>query len=185
MAIHSYVVRKLICPKCGHEANELIDVTPGAKPARCTVKKGRKTCDAILERPEAEAPKSPTVVDDVLWGGPQFVHNITTEPIWVETKTQYNELLAAHGMRQKVRHVPVPGTDKSPITTSWNIGVPKDHDPRPFCMLSPDEQQERRRTEAKRLGFSTRELRRIGKPTATSKIEGVQEPAPACEFYPD
>jgi hypothetical protein len=179
MARYSFVIRTLVCPTCELQHTLLVDRSPGAAPPQCA------TCAVELVTLGALAPKSPTVVDDVLWGGPQYVHNITDDPVWVETKSQYRALLAAHNMKQRVRHVPVPGTDKSPITQSWNIGLPAGVDPRPMCMLSPEEQQARRVTEAKRLGFTVDELAAIDETTDLGDLVVMREPTPACEFFPD
>lgn len=185
MARFSYVIRKLACPSCGRQSEQVVDRSEGAPPVVCSA------CQVELVAPGALAPKSPTIVDDVLWGGPQWVHNIADKPIFVETKTEYRALLAAHGMKQKVRHVPVPGTDKSPVTTSWNIGPPPGVDPRPFCMLTPDEQRIRRQESAERLGYSVEELNALehgGTGVSTEALRRIQfkeAPRPSVEFIPD
>ena len=47
------------------------------------------------------------------------------------------------GMTNYVVHRPPPGTDKSKHTTSWITGPPPGVDPRPFALLSPEEQRKR------------------------------------------
>jgi len=48
------------------------------------------------------------------------------------------------GVVNVVRHVPPPGTDKSPHTTNWSTGLPEGVDGRPMSMLSSEEQEMRR-----------------------------------------
>lgn len=152
-----WVERPLICStRCGALGKHLVE---DGQPIVCPI------CGGPAERWIA-TPSSPTVQDDGLWGGAQLVHNIGPEPIFVRTKSEYRALLAAHGLRQKVRHVPMPGTDKSPVTQTWDIGLPPGVDPRPYCMLRPEEQAVRRADAAARLGFTVDELEAISRDLA-------------------
>jgi len=47
------------------------------------------------------------------------------------------------GLTNYVRHVPLPGTDRSPHTVSWDTGPAPGADPRPMAWLSPEEQAAR------------------------------------------
>lgn len=49
------------------------------------------------------------------------------------------------GWTNYVEHKPAPGTDKSKHTINWAAGLPSGVDGRPMSMLSPDEQEARRR----------------------------------------
>jgi hypothetical protein len=174
----------MVCPRCQQTSDVLVTRqgtgTDGLSPV-CA-------CGARLVCAATQQPTSPTVIDDVLWGGPRFVENLDSTPVWVETKSQYRAELAARGFHQQVRHVPVPGTDKSPMTTSWDVGSAPGHDPRPFCMLTPEEQRVRRAEAAVRLNLSVETLEQL------SIIDLAVEqfiarapsiPAPACEFVAD
>jgi hypothetical protein len=169
-----WVLRKLQCTSnADHRWEQLVG--PGKDPV-CP------QCSGVGIRPDPVAPTAPTIVDDQLEGGPQFVHNFDHNPIWVETKTQYNELCKRYGMRNVVRHVGVPGSDKSPITTSWLL--PSTQDPRPFAFLSHEEQVQRRREAAERLGCSVEELAALADGPHV-ELPVVEKPRSATEFYPD
>lgn len=143
------------------------------------------TCGAEGVRPDPIAPMSATVFGDTLWGGPQFIENLSAEPVWCETKSEYRALLAQHGMVNRVRHVPIPGTDKSPVTTTWDIGLPPGCDPRPFAMLPPELKIERRKEAATRFGCTVDELARLSANLESASLEVVHEPTPSVEFYPE
>ena len=181
MARLSYVVRRMHCPHCDCGSEALVRRDCSTMP-RCD------RCGGALMRAAARAPSSPTVVDDTLWGGPRFIENLGPTPVFVATKSAYRALLAAHGMHQQVRHVPVPGTDKSPMTTSWDVGSAPGHDPRPFCMLSPPEQRVRREEAAARLGMSIDTLEKlavIDLAVSHTVAHIASAPTSACEFIPD
>ena len=58
------------------------------------------------------------VRDDSFIGGKTF-ENLGDTPVTFHSKTDYRRYLQTHGIEECVRHVPVPGSDKSPHTTSW------------------------------------------------------------------
>ncbi len=60
------------------------------------------------------------------------------------SKSHYFRDMRAYGWDNRVTHIGAPGTDKSPHTVSWNTGPPPGYDPRPMCLLSPEEQAARR-----------------------------------------
>jgi hypothetical protein len=61
------------------------------------------------------------------------------------SRSEHRAAMRAHGFENRVRHVPMPDSDKSRQTTSWESGWPKGYDGRPMCMLSPEEQDARRK----------------------------------------
>lgn len=54
-------------------------------------------------------------------GGPRTFENMGPTPVTCATKSDYRRELKARGIEPMVRHVPVPGTDKSPHTRSWDV----------------------------------------------------------------
>lgn len=62
--------------------------------------------------------QSTSVVDDSIPGG-QWIENLGPQPMFFETKSAILQEAKRRGLEPRVRHVPVPGTDKSPHTTSW------------------------------------------------------------------
>jgi hypothetical protein len=56
---------------------------------------------------------------DVTWPGGRTFENLANEPQTFYSKTEYTRYLRTHGIEEFVRHQPVPGSDKSPHTTSW------------------------------------------------------------------
>lgn len=64
------------------------------------------------------------VIGDEIPGG-QWIENLGHEPVKVYSKSQLRDEAKARGLVQAVRHMPVPGSDKSPVTTRW-IGSPTD-----------------------------------------------------------
>ena len=46
-------------------------------------------------------------------------HNLGRHPIRITSRSQRRQLMAEQGLIEKVRHVPVPGSDKSPHTQSF------------------------------------------------------------------
>jgi hypothetical protein len=56
------------------------------------------------------------VVGDDIPGG-RWVENLDTKPVYVESKSQLKREMEVRGLTESVRHVGVPGSDKSPHTT--------------------------------------------------------------------
>src|SRR5579872_4015881 len=48
-------------------------------------------------------------------------------PTRFTSKAALRDALAARGLEMRVRHVTVPGTDKSPHTTNWASGLPEEY----------------------------------------------------------
>lgn len=55
------------------------------------------------------------VIDDTYIGG-LTVENLGPKPITFTSRTRHRDYLRAHGIVNKVQHVGVPGSDKSPVT---------------------------------------------------------------------
>lgn len=51
--------------------------------------------------------------------GGMTLENLGPDPVTVYSRSELKRELAARGLVEMVRHVPVPGTDRSPFTTSW------------------------------------------------------------------
>jgi hypothetical protein len=50
-------------------------------------------------------------------------NNGTSEPIRFRSREAMNKHLDAHNLAPMVRHVPLPGSDKSPYTSDWSRGI--------------------------------------------------------------
>lgn len=104
------------------------------------------------------------VVPDTIPGG-MMIENIAATPMRFDSKSEFKLELAKRNMTSsgvdglgssRFRHVGDQGSDKAkkifdPVkgrfvtrSTNWASGPPPGVDPRPFCMLSPDEQVQRR-----------------------------------------
>lgn len=58
------------------------------------------------------------VVPDDIPGG-ETIENLAPEPITFYSRSEKRDYLRAHGIREQVRHVGTPGSDKSPHTSRW------------------------------------------------------------------
>lgn len=58
------------------------------------------TSDVSTTAPDVQT-VAPSVHGETLWGGPRWVENATHEPVWVETKQEYWDLLKRHGKQMK------------------------------------------------------------------------------------
>ena len=56
---------------------------------------------------------------DVTWPGGKTFENLGHEPQTFYSPSELNRYLRTHNLEPMVRHQPVPGTDRSPHTTSW------------------------------------------------------------------
>lgn len=54
--------------------------------------------------------------------GGETLENVGPEPVTFYSRSEKRRYLKEHGLVEMVRHVPVPGSDTSPHTTSW-VGV--------------------------------------------------------------
>ena len=66
---------------------------------------------------------SASVNGDEIPGG-VWIENLGPQPIRFDSKHDIVRYAKAHGMEPMVRHVPIPGTDKSPHTTNWAVTSP-------------------------------------------------------------
>lgn len=94
------------CPRCGWTAE--IYAMPGEHPL-CP------ECGGTTERIYLGGYH---VVGDEIPGG-QVIENLGHEPVTVYSKSELKREAEKRGLAQFVRHAPVPGTDKSPVTTRW------------------------------------------------------------------
>lgn len=51
--------------------------------------------------------------------GGEVLENVGPEPVTFYSRSEKRRYLKEHGLVEFVRHVPVPGSDSSPHTTSW------------------------------------------------------------------
>lgn len=66
-----------------------------------------------------EPRRSTAIIDDQISGGARYFENLGHDKVWVESKSQLRDELRARGLRENVRHVGVPGSDRSPQTSRW------------------------------------------------------------------
>lgn len=83
------------------------------------------TCDTCGKPVEvAEWPFCPhgrpsyNVISDSIRGG-ITLENLGPTPVTVYSHTERKAIMRARGLRESVRHVGLPGSDKSPHTTRW------------------------------------------------------------------
>lgn len=67
-----------------------------------------------------KAPEAPAVIDDILPGGARWMHNLGDQPVWVETKSQFDRELASRGLVLDVRDSHAK-TDQSPWATEQRL----------------------------------------------------------------
>lgn len=58
-------------------------------------------------------------VEPVTWPGGKTFENLGDQPVTFYHRSEYDKYLRNHRLEEFVRHQPVPGSDKSPHTTSW------------------------------------------------------------------
>jgi hypothetical protein len=75
-------------------------------------------CSGVTERRW----KKIGVIGDEIPGG-QWIENLGPKPVKVYSKSERRALAAAQGLTEMVRHMPLPGSDKSPHTVRWT-GTP-------------------------------------------------------------
>jgi hypothetical protein len=56
---------------------------------------------------------------DVTWPGGRTFENLSDQPMTFYSPTEKAQYLKANRIEEFVRHVPVPGSDKSPHTVKW------------------------------------------------------------------
>ncbi len=59
------------------------------------------------------------MIDDTVPGGARYFENLGPEPVYIASKSQLKDELRARGLKERVHHVGVPGTDRSPQTQRW------------------------------------------------------------------
>ena len=65
-----------------------------------------------------------SVIDDTLTGGARWMHNLGPEPVWVETKTQFQQELRSRGLRLADTKS-YSRDDKSPYATRTRLRLDK------------------------------------------------------------
>ena len=68
--------------------------------------------------------RSATVNDDS-WPGGRVFENLGDQPVTLYSRSELRRELKSRGLEEMVRHMPVPGSDRSPHTTNWD--VPSEH----------------------------------------------------------
>jgi putative FmdB family regulatory protein len=63
--------------------------------------------------------KAPGACGDDAYIGGLTLENVGPEPVTFYSRSEKRRYLKEHGLVEMVRHVPVPGTDTSPHTSSW------------------------------------------------------------------
>jgi hypothetical protein len=59
------------------------------------------------------------------WEGGKTFENLGPEPVTLYSRTELKAELEKRGLQEAVRHVPVPGSDRSPHTTRWDVPCQK------------------------------------------------------------
>jgi hypothetical protein len=67
--------------------------------------------------PDHAPGRSGAIADDIPGG--ITLENYGPNPVTFYSHSERRRYMREHGLEECVRHVPVPGTDKSPYTTSW------------------------------------------------------------------
>ncbi len=123
-----------ICDACGWSTDFSLELV-SSKDKPCP-KCGGATERVFIGKGPLVVPDtySTPLVDDVMLK--------TTQTFY--SRSEHRAAMQKHGYENRVRHVPLPESDKSNMTTSWASGPAPGVDPRPFCQLSPEEQAKRR-----------------------------------------
>ena len=75
--------------------------------------------------PEKHRPAAGVVIQDSIEGGELYYHGICNpdgSPKRYYSRSEIRQAEKERGVENVVRHVPLPGTDKSPYTTDWSKG---------------------------------------------------------------
>ena len=66
-----------------------------------------------------EKRRNASAVESVTWPGGKVFENLGNTTQTFYSRSEYQRYLKTHRIEEFVRHVPVPGSDRSPHTTSW------------------------------------------------------------------
>lgn len=99
------------CEDCGWQG-EIVSDTPIARDGT------QPLCPACGYETERYYNGGYGFIGDEIVGG-QVIENLGHEPVRVDSKSELRRIAASRGLEQRVRHVPLPGSDKSPNTTRW------------------------------------------------------------------
>lgn len=61
-------------------------------------------------------------VEAVTWPGGRVFENLGDQPVRCDSPADLKRELKARNLEECVRHMPLPGSDKSPHTTDWSRG---------------------------------------------------------------
>jgi hypothetical protein len=64
---------------------------------------------------------------DVTWPGGRTFENLADHPVTFYSPAEQQQYMREHRIEPYVRHIPVPGSDKSPHTTSWASGFSQEY----------------------------------------------------------
>jgi len=70
---------------------------------------------------------SPAIISDELWGGPRFIENAGHEPVYVETKKEYWDLLNRRGLRMKDQQESTTGPEREVLEPTGVTVQPVPH----------------------------------------------------------
>jgi hypothetical protein len=75
--------------------------------------------------------------------GGMVIENLGHTPVKVYSHTERLKIMRDRGLQERIEHVGMPGSDKSPVTQTWDVGLPPGVDGRLMSQLSPEEQEAR------------------------------------------
>jgi putative FmdB family regulatory protein len=75
-----------------------------------------KTCGAATDVVWMAGGRTPTVIGDSM---DQVIENLSAQPKRYLSRSELKRDMAAAGVEHRVKHVGVPGSDKSPHTVKW------------------------------------------------------------------
>jgi hypothetical protein len=105
----------------------------------------RPPCPICGEPTETLWRASSAVIQDSIEGGILIRHGlcdpVTGAPMRYDSKSDIAREAKRRGLVNYVTHQTAPDSDKSSHTTPWTLPPPPGVDPRPTCMLSPEEQR--------------------------------------------
>lgn len=102
-----------ICNTCGAVSLDLMERIEGVRDPACP-------CGGAMKRGFTQ--RSTTIIGDEIVGGVDIKHGLCNDdgtPRRYYSKSELKAEAKARGLENMVRHVPLPGTDKSPHTVRW------------------------------------------------------------------
>lgn len=102
-----------ICDACGEVLLDRMEPMNGVADPSCG-------CGGVMRRGFTQ--RATTIIPDEIVGGVDIKHGLCYDdgtPRRFYSKSEIRAAAAAKGLQSYVRHVPLPGTDKSPHTVRW------------------------------------------------------------------